>query len=178
MKNILKTLETRKELAAVAMGQIKADKVIKNGNLIDVYTGKIRRADIAIRGERIALVGDAGHTIDDETRVIDAGGYYLSPGLMDAHIHIEASMVSPGQFARAVLPRGNTAVNWETLWAANVLGVRGLRMLLEECNLTPLKFFLTATSGVPCAATHLVTANELFETADIEEMLKWPQIVG
>ena len=87
-------------------------------------------------------------------------------------------MVSPGQFARAVLPRGNTAVNWETLWAANVLGVRGLRMLLEECNLTPLKFFLTATSGVPCAATHLVTANELFETADIEEMLKWPQIVG
>jgi len=88
VKNILKTLVSRKELAAVAMGHIKADKVIENGNLIDVYTGKIRRADIAIKGERIALVGDAGHTIGSETRVIDAGGCYLSPGLMDAHIPI------------------------------------------------------------------------------------------
>jgi len=138
VKNILQTQVSRKELSAVAMGHIKADKVIKNGNLIDVYTGRIRRADIAIKGERIALVGDAGHTIGAGTQVIDAGGNYLSPGLMDAHIHIEASMVSPGQFARAVLPRGNTAVNWETLWAAGEL----------ECVL-PSPLMTLAFAGCP-----------------------------
>ncbi len=186
LKGILKTEVTRKSLVDVAMGRLPADRVIKNGKLIDVYTGKIRRADIAIKGERIALVSnpdkkrDSGveHTIGDSTEIIDASGYYLSPGLMDSHIHIEASMVSPEQFARAVVPKGNTAVNWETLWAANVLGVRGLRMLLEHCNRTPLKYFLTATSGVPCASTELVTANEYFEIEDIEELLSWPQVVG
>ena len=111
IKNILDTEVTRKELLEVALGKRSSDKVIKNGRLIDVYSGKIRRADIAIKGERIALVGDAAHTVDDETEVIDADKYYLSPGLMDAHIHIEASMISPTQFARAVLPKGNTAVN-------------------------------------------------------------------
>ena len=178
MKNILKTKVTRKKLVDVAMGRLPADTVIKGGKLLDVYTGKIRSADIAIKGERIAFVGNVEHTIGKNTEIFNADGYHLSPGLMDSHIHIEASMVSPEQFARAVLPRGNTAVNWETLWSANVLGVKGLEMLIEHCNKTPLKFFLTATSGVPCASTDLVTANEFFKIHDIEKMLSWPQVTG
>lgn len=168
----------RRELIDTAMGRVPADTVLAGGRLIDVYSGLIRRADVAVTSGRIALVGDAAHCVGPATELIDASAFHLSPGLMDAHIHIEAAMTSPGQFARAVLPRGNTAVNWETLWSANVLGVAGLKLLLAECRRTPLRFFLTATSGVPCAATGLVTANHSFTIEDIEELLSWPEVTG
>jgi adenine deaminase len=173
MLNLIQTTVSREELVSVALGRLAADLVIKNGQLIDVFSGEIRVADVAIKGERIAFVGDADHTIGENTAVIDATGYFLSPGLMDTHVHIEASMVTPTQFARAVLPRGNTAVNWETLWTANVLGVEGIRLLLEECQRTPLKFFATATEGVPCASSELVTPNHDFSLEDTHRMLAW-----
>ena len=178
MLSLMETVVRREDLVSVALGKKAADLVIKNGKLIDVFSGEIRPADVAIKGERIALVGNADHTIGENTTVIDAKGFFLSPGLMDTHIHIEASMVTPTQFARAVLPKGNTAVMWETLWTANVLGVRGIKLLLEECNKTPLKFFATATQGVPCAPTHLITSGHEFSIDDIEEILEWEQIVG
>ncbi len=178
MLNLMETAVRREDLVSVALGKKAADLVIKNGKLIDVFSGEIRPADVAIKGERIALVGNTDHTIGENTTVIDAKGFFLSPGLMDTHIHIEASMVTPTQFARAVLPKGNTAVMWETLWTANVLGVRGLKLLLEECKRTPLKFFATATQGAPCAPTHLITSAHEFSIDDIEEILEWEQIVG
>lgn len=168
----------RRELIDTAMGRVPADTVLAGGLLIDVYSGVIRQADVAVKSGRIALVGEAKQCIGPDTEVMDCSGMYLTPGLMDAHIHIEAAMTSPGQFARAVLPRGNTAVNWETLWSANVLGVEGLRLLLEECRRTRLRFFLTATSGVPCASTDLVTANHVFSIEDIRELLSWPDVTG
>jgi adenine deaminase len=178
MLNPIWTTVRREMLVDVAMGRRPADLVIHGGLLIDVFSGEIRPADIAIKQERIALVGDATHTIGTQTTVLDASGLYLSPGLMDAHIHIEASMVSPREFARVVLPRGNTAVNWETLWIANVLGIRGIERLLEECNSTPLKFFATAAQGVPCASPDLVTPAQEFSLKDLEKLLQWRQIVG
>ena len=179
MLNLIQTKVSREELVSVALGTLAADLVIKNGQLIDVFSGEIRSADVAIKGERIAFVGDAGHhTVGENTTVIDATGYFLSPGLMDTHVHIEASMVTPTQFARAVLPRGNTAVLWETLWTANVMGVKGIERLLEECRLTPLKFFATATEGVPCASSELVTPNHDFSLEDTGKMLAWEKIVG
>lgn len=179
MLNLIQTKVSREELVSVALGTLAADLVIKNGQLIDVFSGEIRSADVAIKGERIAFVGDAGHhTVGENTTVIDATGYFLSPGLMDTHVHIEASMVTPTQFARAVLPRGNTAVLWETLWTANVMGVKGIEILLEECRLTPLKFFATATEGVPCASSELVTPAHDFSLEDTDKMLDWEKIVG
>ncbi|MDJ0708193.1 MAG: adenine deaminase, partial [Leptolyngbyaceae cyanobacterium MO_188.B28] len=121
---------------------------------------------------------DADHTIGAQTTVMNARGLFLSPGLMDTHVHIEASMVTPTQFARVVLPRGNTAVNWETLWTANVLGIEGIQLLLTECNHTPLKFFATAAQGVPCASPRLVTPAQEFSLTDLEKLLAWRQIVG
>ena len=178
MLNLIKTQVSREDLVSVALGKKDADLVLKNGQLIDVFSGEIRRADIAIKGERIAFVGKADHTIGETTKVIDTTRFFLSPGLMDAHVHIEASMVTPTEFARAVLPRGNTAVNWETLWTANVLGVEGIELLLEECNQTPLKFFATAAEGVPCASPDLITSAQEFSLNDLGEMLAWEQIVG
>ena len=172
------TAVSRQDLVRVALGKKDADLVIQNGQLIDVFSGEIRPADVAIAGERIAFVGKADLSVGTNTKVIDATGLFLSPGLMDAHVHIEASMVTPTEFARAALPRGTTSVNWETLWTANVLGVRGIELLLEECNRTPLKFFATAAEGVPCASSNLITSAEEFSLDDIGEMLAWKQIVG
>ena len=178
MLNLIKTRVSREDLVSVALGKKDADLVIKNGQLIDVFSGEIRPADVAIKGERIAFVGEADHTIGEKTTVTDAAGLFLSPGLMDAHVHIEASMVTPTEFARAVLPRGNTSVNWETLWTANVLGVEGIELLLKECNRTPLKFFATAAEGVPCASPDLITSAQEFSLNDLGGMLEWEQIVG
>jgi adenine deaminase len=175
----IQTRVSRAELVDVALGRAAADLVIENGRLLDVYSGEIRAASVAIKGERIAYVGDdASHTIGERTEVIDAAGYHLSPGLIDAHVHIEASMVTPTQFARAVLPRGNTAVLWETLWTANVLGIPGIERLLDECRLTPLKFFATAASGVPCTSPELATPAQVFSDADIARLLARDDVVG
>lgn len=175
----IQTRVSRAELVDVALGRAAADIIIENGRLIDVYSGEIRAASVAIKGERIAYVGDdASHTKGAHTEVIDAAGYHLSPGLMDAHVHIEASMVTPTQFARALLPRGNTAVLWETLWTANVLGMAGIEQLLHECHLTPLKFFATAASGVPCASPDLVTPAQVFSDSDISRLLARDDVVG
>jgi len=96
--------EVTQELTAAATGKTPADTVIKGGKVINVFTGEILNWDIAIKGDRIATVGDVSHTIGPSTNVIDATGYYLSPGFLDGHVHVESSMVTVTQFARAVLP--------------------------------------------------------------------------
>jgi len=174
----LKTGIQRKGLVSVALGEEKAELVIKNGKIINVFSREVYKSDVAIKGERIALVGPTDHTIGEDTKTIDAEGFFLAPGLIDTHVHIEASMVTPTQFARAVLPKGNTTVLWEPLWTANVLGTRGVRFFLEEGNKTPLKFLSTASSGVPPASTHLITPAKEFEVDDIKEMLGWHKTVG
>jgi adenine deaminase len=165
-------------LVDVALGRQSADLVLCGGQLINVFSGEIYPADVAIKGERIAWVGNVNPAIGPHTQIVEAHGLFLSPGLIDAHVHIEASMVTPTQFAQAVLPRGTTAVNWETLWTANVLGVEGIQQLLVECSHTPLKFFATAAQGVPCASPALVTPAHEFSLTDLDRLLACPQIVG
>ena len=173
--NPLHTLVRSEDLVKVALGQSPADLVIRGGQLVDVFGGEIRQADIAIKGERIAIVGDAGHSTGGATQVIDAAGMYLTPGLIDTHVHIEASMVSPTQFARAVLPRGNTTILWETLWTGNVLGKQGIRFFLEELNRTPLKVFAAVASGVPSITSRLATPGHEFNLQDLDELLEMEQ---
>ncbi|MCJ7735440.1 MAG: adenine deaminase, partial [Anaerolineales bacterium] len=101
-----------KDLVDVAMGREKADLVIRNGQWVCVQSGEILSGtDIAVLGDRIAYVGeDASHTIGDKTNVIDAGGMYLVPGLLDAHMHVESGMLTITEFVRAVAPRGTTGM--------------------------------------------------------------------
>ena len=99
-----------KNLVDVAMGREKADLVIQNGQWVCVQSGEIiPGTDIAVAGERIAYVGpDASHTTGSQTRVIDAQGKFLVPGLLDGHMHVESGMVTITEFVRAVAPRGTT----------------------------------------------------------------------
>lgn len=99
--------ECTRTLSAVAMGRLPAETVIRDGNLVNVCTHEILpHTDVAIHSGRIALVGDASGCIGPETRVVDAGGKYLLPGLLDGHIHVESSMLSVGEYAWTVIPHG------------------------------------------------------------------------
>jgi len=167
----------REELIDVALSKNPADIVIKNGNLVNVFTEEIYEADIAIKKDRIALVGNANALVNDETTIVNGMGKYLVPGLIDGHVHIESSMMEPTQFARAVLPLGTTAVvtDWHEVGA--VVGLNGVRKMLDVCLKNPLKVFWVVPSHVPFLKGLETTGAEI-GFKEIKEALKWEEAVG
>lgn len=121
------TLAPSRTLVDVAMGRAPADLVIRNGRWICVQSGEIiAGTDVAIKGEWIAFVGsDATHTIGPETKVIDAAGRNLVPGLLDGHMHVESGMLTVTEFVRAALPHGTTGMFIDPHEIANVFGLKG-----------------------------------------------------
>jgi len=174
-----KRWEMTKTLVEVALGREKADLTIKNVNLINVYTGEIQeKVDIAIKDDRIALVGEAEHATGYGTQILDAQGLYAAPGFIDGHIHIESSMLTPTEFARAVVPRGTTAVFADPHEVANVLGLEGVRLMVQESRNLPLKVYLCVPSCVPASAPDLETAGAKLTLDDIREALGWSETVA
>ncbi len=142
--------ECSRELSAVAMGTLPAETVIRDATLVNVCTRELmEHTDVAIHSGRIALVGDGSHCIGEKTKVIDAKGAYIAPGLLDAHIHIESSMLSAGEYARAVIPHGTVGIYYDPHEICNVLGLEGVEMMVRDAARTPLKAMLTLPSCVP-----------------------------
>lgn len=166
-------------LVAVVRGDRPADTVIRNGRWVNVASGEVLEGtDVAICGHRIAYCGpDGGSMIGAHTHVIEAAGCYLVPGLLDAHVHIESAMLTPTEFARAVLPRGTTAVFADPHEIANVLGLRGVRLFRDEARGLPLKVYLQIPSCVP-AVRGLDTPGAEIGPREVEEVLAWPEVVG
>jgi adenine deaminase len=170
--------EVGRELVACATGKVPADVVIRTGRLVNVITGEILDGmDVAVRLGRIALVGDVSLCIGKDTKVIDAEGFYLVPGFLDGHLHIESSMVTVSQFARAVLPCGTTAVFMDPHEIANVLGMDGIRLMIEEGRNLPLKVYATMPSCVP-AAPGLEDAGAKITPSDVRCAMAWDEVVG
>ncbi len=159
-------------LAKVARGEEVADLLLKNAKVIDCFRFEIKKADVAIKGERIAGIGE-GFKAKEE---IDLKGLYLSPSFIDAHIHIESTMLTPLQFAMATVPHGTGVVVSDPHEIANCLGVDGIKYMLLESRDLPLSFFFTAPSCVP--ATHLETSGAILGPQDIQEVLKMERIVA
>jgi len=172
------TATSREDLVSVALGNDKADLIVQGGTLVNVATSETYQADLAVKGERIAIVGNVEHTRGDFTEVVDARGKYLVPGLIDAHFHIESAMVSPWEFARIVLPRGNTTVVVDPSWTANVMGIRGVKLLLDQAKGCPARILIDAPSCVPLAPHELISAGNEFGVEEIEEMLSWDNVVA
>ena len=142
--------EVSQTLAAVAGGFAPADTVITGARLVNVCTHEIQEdISVAVSCGRIALVGDASHCIGPDTTVIDVKGQYLAPGFMDGHIHVESSMMSAGEYARAVIPHGTTGIYMDPHEICNVLGLPGVKCMLEDASRTPLKAMMTTPSCVP-----------------------------
>jgi adenine deaminase len=173
-----KLWEVTRTLVDAAMGREKADVVIRGGSLVNVHTAEIQEGvDVAIKAGRVVLVGRVEHTISDDTELMDASGYFLLPGLMEGHVHIESSMITPTQFARAVLPHGTTAVFIDNHELANVLGVEGVQLMMEEARHLPLKVYLAMPSCVP-ALPGFEDAGAVISPADVSEAMTWDYVAG
>ncbi|GGH35782.1 adenine deaminase [Paenibacillus segetis] len=165
-------------LADVAIGKSKAELVIKNGTLVNVYSGELlSHIDVAVAQGRIAFVGDASHTIGDNTTVIDASGRFIAPGLMDAHMHVESTMLTVTEFAKAALAKGTTAIFMDPHEIANVFGTEGVKWMHEEGRGLPLKVYTTFPSCVP-ATDDLEDAGATLEVSDITEGMTWDGVEG
>ncbi len=157
---------------AVARGDEPADLLLRNARLVNVHAGEIHAADIALSGSVIAGVG-AGYQGRQE---IDLGGRYVCPGLLDAHVHVESSMVPPSEMSRALVPCGVTTVVTDPHEIANVLGLEGIRFMLRDASHAVFDMRINAPSCVP--ATDLETSGARLEAADLMELLSEPRLLG
>lgn len=182
MKSIIATVQEftepglRDRAVAAARGDGPFDILITGGTLVDVVTGELRPADIGIIGPLIASVHEAGSR-SDAAEIVDASGTFISPGLIDTHMHIESSMVTPATYAGTVLPRGVTTVVWDPHEFGNVHGIDGVGWALDSVKLLPLRAVVLAPSSVPSAPGFEVAGAD-FDVTAIEEMLFWPKIAG
>ncbi|MEA2051245.1 MAG: adenine deaminase [Euryarchaeota archaeon] len=163
------------DLVDIALGNKKADLVLKNVNLVNVCSGEIYETDIAIAHDLIAGLGRYDGRLE-----IDAQDNYAVPGLIDGHTHIEMSMLSVREFAKAVVPRGTTAVVADPHEIANVLGIAGIRALLDDARTTALKVFCTAPSCVPSTdpSLGLETSGATIDHTEIRKLLRMDGIIG
>ncbi|MEK6560976.1 MAG: amidohydrolase family protein, partial [Nitrospirota bacterium] len=148
----------------VARGKRPADLLLRGGKVVNVLTGEVYKANIAICNNVIAGVGDYYR---DGIEIQDAEGLYLLPGFIDAHVHIESSMLSVPEYARAVIPHGTTTVICDPHEIANVMGLEGIKYLFRSSRNIPINLFVMASSCVP--ATHLETSGAAFSSKEIEE---------
>ena len=177
-------------LSKVATGAEKADLVVRNARLINVCTHEImQNISVAIADGRIALVGDAAHCIGESTTVVDAENKYLAPAFMDGHIHIESSMLSVGEYAKAVVAHGTSGVFIDPHEICNVLGLDGVNFMMEDAKRTPLKTMMTTPSCVPAVGGFEDTGakidpEDVALTMDYDccvglgEMMNFPGILG
>ncbi|GGR02081.1 adenine deaminase [Deinococcus ruber] len=164
--------EKRQRLVRVALGQEAADTVIVNAQIVDVLTREIYTADVALAGGRVAGVG-SGYRAPE---LIDAHGAFLAPGFMDAHIHIESSLLTPARFAQAVRPHGTTGVVAEPHELVNVLGLHGLHWMLEAGRGSGLRVYASLPSCVP--ASEYERGGAVLTAQDIREGLAVPGVLG
>jgi adenine deaminase len=160
-----------KEQIAVASGLKKADLVLKGGQIVNVFSGEVYPADVAVHRGTIAGLGDY-----EGKRIVDVAGKLILPGLIDSHVHIESSMVTPAEFAKAALPRGTTAVVADPHEISNVLGKKGIRYFLDATEGLPIDFFFMLPSCVP--ATRLETSGARLTAADLRPFLKHKRVLG
>ncbi len=171
--------DVMKDLTDTAMGYRGADLVIKNAKLVNVCTKEIiENTDVAITLGRIALVGDATKCIKENTKIIEANGKYLAPSFIDAHMHIESSMIKVSEYAKAAMKCGTSVIYADPHEMANVLGFEAVKLMIEESRTVPLKTMFTIPSCVPAVEAFEDIGSKKIVAEDIKEAMKWPEVVG
>ncbi|HLE80740.1 MAG TPA: amidohydrolase family protein, partial [Dehalococcoidia bacterium] len=169
-----RSLEETQALVRVAQGQMPADLYVRGGRVVNVYSGEVLPANVAVWGRRVAYVGASETMVGPETRVLDAQGYYLLPGFIDPHGHSDYFYTST-ELARAVLPTGTTAIFGDCLPTYSMLDQADFEIFLKEASRLPLKFFFGARAEPPTfwepGRDELFTEERLRWFLDHEEVL-------
>jgi adenine deaminase len=167
------------DLSAVAMGRKPADMVIRNGRWVCVQTGEILPGhSIAVYGDRIAFIGtNADHAIGERTVVIEADDRFMVPGLLDGHMHVESGMLTITEFVRAVAPHGTTGMFIDPHEIANVFGLDGVRLMVDEAAVQPIHVWVQMPSCVP-SAPGLETPGAAIGPEQVAEAMRWPGVIG
>ena len=173
------SIKLTRSLVDVAMGRAHADLVIRNGQWVCVQSGEIvDGTDVAVVDGRIAYVGeDASHTVGKDTVVVNARGKYLVPGLLDGHMHVESGMVTVTEFVRAVAPRGTTGMFIDPHEIANVFGLKGVKLMVDEAARQPIHVWVQVPSCVP-SAPGFETPGASISPEDVAEAMDWPGVIG
>jgi adenine deaminase len=161
------------------MGRAHADLVIRGGKWVSVQSGEIiPGTDVAVVDGHVAYVGsDASHSIGDKTKVVDAQGRYLVPGLLDAHMHVESGMVTVTEFVRAVAVRGTTGMFVDPHEIANVFGLKGVKLMVDEAQKQPIHVWVQMPSCVP-SSPGFETPGASIGPKEVSEAMKWKGIIG
>ncbi len=172
-----RTIETLRQLIRAGRASLPADTVILHGNLVNVMTKEIYPADVAIYQDMIVAVGDVSAYQGPNTKIIDASGRYLVPGLIDGHIHSECSKLSITSFAKGIVPRGTTSMVSGLDEYISVSGIEGLKEIFAEIKQSPLKVFWGAPYKTPYTfPTSTISCN--FNPSIHAEVQQWPQCFG
>jgi adenine deaminase len=166
----------RDRAVRAARGEAPFDILLTGGVLADVATGELRAADIGLVGPLIASVHPPGAR-GDACSVLGLDGQIVAPGLIDSHLHIESSMVTPRRYAEVVVPQGTTTICCDPHEIGNVSGLPGLRWAIEAASGLPLRILPLAPSCVP-SAPGLERGGAVFGPDEMREMLRWPEIAG
>ncbi|WP_432407271.1 adenine deaminase [Wukongibacter sp. M2B1] len=174
---IKKAMEYR-ELIDILMSDTKhADIVLHGGNIINVITREVYRADLAIKGKHILVVGDSEKLIGNETLVIDVNGKYVAPGFIDSHMHFESSMLTISEFSRLSIPSGTTTLVADPHEIGNALGSVGMLAMADEASVTPNHVHLVVPALTP-DCPQLETAGVDITSKDMEKLLNYKNIIG
>ena len=162
------SLET---LISVSKGEVPADIILKNGQIVNVLSGEIYTGDVALFQDKIAGIGSY-----QGKEEIDLSGKYIAPGFIDGHMHLESSMVTVSEFAKAVVPHGTTTIIIDPHEIANVLGAEGILYILKSSKYNPISVYVMLPSCVP--ATHLETAGAELKAVDLYPFFSDKWVLG
>lgn len=160
-----------------ALSLLEADAVVLGAYIVDVNTATMRKGNLAIKAGRIALVGKVDDMIGKETRIVKADGLYAIPGPIDPHAHIESTLLTPAAFVSLALPRGTIGSVVDPHEIANVLGLKGVKILMKEAEALPFEFFFQAPSCVP-SSPGLESGGARFGSCEVSEMFGWMGVTG
>lgn len=163
--------EELRNLIIKAKGDKKSQLILKNANIINVFTAEIINGDIAIDSGKIVGIGKYQGEVE-----IDLEGKYVSPGFIDSHVHIESSMSTPTEFAKAIVPRGVTTIISDPHEIANIKGLEGIRYMIEDSEKTPLDVYVMLPSCVP--STSFENTGAILEAEDLKELIENKFVLG
>ncbi len=164
-------MDSLEELISAARCEIEVDLLLEGADIVNTLSGEVHRADVAVHNGRIA-----GFDCSSARETLDLSGYILAPGFIDGHVHIESAMVTIPEYARAVVPKGTTSVVIDPHEIANVLGIEGIKYLLDSSRNVPLNVYVMLSSCVP--ATNLETSGASLDSDVLSELMNDERVLG